>query len=288
MRRTLLISIILVTALFLFLNAKSEFAGVLTQASFKNVFIVVFENTDADQVLAQPTFDTLSKQGTYLSDFDAVTHPSQPNYIAMTSADTQGVTDDKPIDLDKKNIIDLLETKGITWKVYAEDYPGNCDASEFAGLYVRKHNPFISYNNIRNNAQRCANIVNADQLDKDIQAGTVPQFAFYIPNIKNDGHDTGVAYADNWLKTTMLPRFNNATFIKDRLVIITFDEGSSKDPTAENKIYTLFYGPMVQNQIIGDKYNFYNMLRTIEDAWALGTLGLNDESSKAIPGIWKK
>ena len=76
--------------------------------------------------------------------------------------------------------------------------------------------------------------------------------------------------------------------MQDRLVIITFDEGDNKHPTLENQIYTLFYGNMVKNTIVQQRYDFYNMLRTIEDNWQLGTLGLNDATSKPITGIWKK
>ena len=51
--------------------------------------------------------------------------------------------------------------------------PGNCDASASVGTYYRKHNPLISFNSIRNNATRCAKIVNADEFDTDLN-GKVP------------------------------------------------------------------------------------------------------------------
>ena len=42
-------------------------------------------------------------------------------------------------------------------------------------LNFSKHNPFISFPSITNNATRCAKIVNADQLDTDIANNAVPQ-----------------------------------------------------------------------------------------------------------------
>jgi hypothetical protein len=273
-------------ALF-FMSSTLVFANVPDTAPFKNVFIMIFENEEADNVLEQTTFATLAKQGAYLDNFHAITHPSQPNYIALTSGDTQGVKDDKPVNLDSKNIIDLLEAKNISWKVYAEDYPGSCNLVEKHEKYVRKHNPFMSYTNITSNPKRCQYIVNADQLDIDIRSGTLANYSFYIPNLDNDAHDTGIAYADNYLKTAFVPRLKNPAFTKDLLFIITFDEGDTKHPTSQNQIYTLFYGDMVKPQIVDAKYNHYSILSTLENFWQLGSLGLNDATNPPISEIWK-
>ncbi|MFI4955369.1 MAG: alkaline phosphatase family protein, partial [Gammaproteobacteria bacterium] len=277
-----------ITSLLLILFCSFSYASVPDNAPFKKVFIVIFENVEAEKVLAQPTFGALAKQGTYMDNFHAITHPSQPNYIALTSGSTQGVKGDAPVGLDSRNIVDLLEAKGISWKVYAEDYPGNCDPSQAIGKYARNHNPFMSYNNIRNNPQRCALIVNADQLAQDQQADNLPDFSFYIPNIDNNGHNTGIVFADNWLQTTMLPRLKDPKFMQDMLVVVTFDEGDIKHPTRQNHIYTLFYGDKIKTQTVETHYNLYSLLRTIEDSWELGTLGLNDYSNPPIQEILEK
>lgn len=257
-------------------------------APFKRVFMIVFENSEATVTLQQPTFKQLSTQGAYFTNFHAITHPSQPNYIAMTSGSTQGITDDKPYTIDAQNIVDLLENKKISWKVYAENFPGNCSTVEKTEKYARNHNPFISYKNIVENPKRCANIVEGGQFNKDLKANDLPDFSFYIPNIEDNGHNTGVAFADNWLKTTIVPLFSNPNFFKDTLVIITFDEGDNKNPTPENLIYTLFYGDMVKTKMFNTKYNFYNLLRTLEDEWELGTLKKYDATAQPISDVWKK
>jgi len=263
------------------------YADVPKNSTFKKIFIVIFENSEADKTLEQPTFKALANQGAYLNDFRAITHPSQPNYIAMTSGSTHGIKDDKPYIINAENIVDLLEKKNISWKVYAEDYPGNCDPVEKIGKYARNHNPFISYKNIRDNPKRCAKIVKGSELAKDIKSNNLPDFSFYIPNIDDNGHNTSVTYADHWLKTTMVPLLNDPKFMHDMLFIITFDEGDNKHPTPENKIYTLFYGNMVKKKTINHEYNFYNMLRTIEDEWKLGTLKQHDITHAPIEGIWR-
>lgn len=85
--------------------------------------------------------------------------------------------------IDRKSIVDLLEAKGVSWKSYQQGYTGNCDLSMKIGKYVRKHNPFISFTNVQNNPERCAKIVNSDQLDIDISNDQVPQFVFFTPDV---------------------------------------------------------------------------------------------------------
>jgi len=83
--------------------------------------------------------------GRGLENYFAATHPSQPNYIAMTSGDWKycGNTDDN-VNLNVSNIADLLEAKGLDWKAYNEDFPGKCAPDKSIGKYYRKHNPFMS------------------------------------------------------------------------------------------------------------------------------------------------
>ena len=253
--------------------------------SFKKVFQIVLENTNAEVALKQPFLAQLAKEGAYLNQFYAITHPSQANYIAMTSGDTNGYSGDEFKTVDVLNIVDLLEAKGKTWKLYAEDFPGDCYLGESHGRYVRRHTPLISYANIQNNSDRCAKIVNAAQLDKDITAGCLPDYAFYVPNLDHDGHDTGVKIADRWLSHDFGLRFKDPNFMKDQLVVITFDESANNG--SENKIYTVLLGDAVTpGRVSNERYDFYNLLRTIEDQFNLGTLGKNDEKAEPITGIW--
>ncbi|CDH53418.1 acid phosphatase [Lichtheimia corymbifera JMRC:FSU:9682] len=122
--------------------------------------------------------------GVLLTNYHGTSHPSQPNYIAMISGSTKGTKEDDESNFDRDTIVDLLEKKQISWKTYQEDYPGGCNSHMDIDNYARKHNPFISFKNIRNNKERCANIVNADQLDNDIKDDKVPQYVYYTPNVR--------------------------------------------------------------------------------------------------------
>jgi hypothetical protein len=247
--------------------------------------MIIFENERSEQVLAQPTFAKLAQEGAYLDGFYAVAHPSQPNYIAMVTGDTYGVKNDSNHDIDARSIADLLEDKGLTWKSYAEGYPGDCFTGASSGQYRRKHEPFISLKNIQSNPARCANIVPATQLAKDIAAGDLPDFMYYVPDMRNDGHDTNMAYADKYLNGFLVPLLGNPAFMRDTLVVVTFDED---DGGAGNHIYAALLGDSVKpGAKAGYPYNFYSLLRTIEDTLGLDSLHKKDEAAPLIGGVWK-
>ncbi|KAG1449055.1 hypothetical protein G6F46_010987 [Rhizopus delemar] len=253
---------------------------------FDRVVIIVFENQDYDVAAKDKYLSTLTSKykGMALTNYLATTHPSQPNYIAMISGSTKGTNEDDESNINRKTIVDLLEAKGISWKTYQEDYPGNCNKKMDIKGYARKHNPFISFKNIQSSKSRCANIVNSKQLDKDIKDNSVPQFVFYTPNIDNDAHDTNMAYGSRWLKKFLSNRINKKAFNKNTMFVVTFDEDDGASDN--NKVLTLLFGPDFHpsNKKKKDKtrYNHYSLLRTIEDNWNLGNLGQHDKNAKKI------
>lgn len=282
----------LVVGLVLFFLAQSGWANQVLQKpvplrSFKKVMIVVLENTDYDKARVQPFLKSLSNIGAVLTNFHGEGHPSQGNYIALTSGDVNGVKSDRNYDLKVSHIGDLLEARGLTWKVYAQGYPkGKCYTRKSKGRYVRKHNPFISYVNVQKDEKRClSHIVNADVLNEDLKNKSLPDYALYVPDMNNDGHDTGIAYADKWLEKTFGPLLKNSDFMRDMLFVVTFDEDEG---SKRNRIYTALVGDGViagsSSDVLGDHYS---LLRTIEDVFELGTLGKKDEKSAPLVGIWK-
>jgi hypothetical protein len=182
------------------------------ERAFNRIFIIMLENELEPTVRQDPFMLHLQSQGVRLSDYHGVAHPSQPNYVA-TIAGVPVVADDNCVDIDRTNLIDLLEARGITWKAYmenlAEDQKAICISDD--GMYFRKHNPFFSFNNVRNNPERLARIVNASWLKNDVQGNELPQFSWYTPNIQNDGHSPpgvsggdysrSVSFLSTWLKS---------------------------------------------------------------------------------------
>lgn len=253
----------------------------------KHVMIVVFENEDDEVVMEQPFFAKIASEGVTLKSMYAETHPSQGNYFAMATGDTYGVNHDDNIDLDVQHIGDLLEAKGKSWKVYAEGFPGNCAQDGRSGDYVRKHTPFVSFVNLQNDQARCnSHLFEAVELWNDVARGTLPDFAFYVPTLKNDGHDTGVGYANDWYERTFGPLMAKPAFTDGMLLISTFDEDSSHNDNG-NHIYTTFWGPTVKaGAEISDSTNHYGVLRTIEEVYGLGNLGHHDAEAAPLTG-WR-
>lgn len=256
-----------------------------TGQHFDRAIFVIFENENYSSVISEPFFKELAQKGANFTDFRAITHPSQANYIALTSGATHRVLGDITTDLNVSNIADLLEAKGLSWRVYAEDYPGNCYTGDRSGDYVRKHNPFISYVGIQKSSARCDLIVNAKQFDQDAANGALPHYVFYVPNMKNDGHDTSVAYADKWYRKQFAGYLNDQRFMENTILISTFDESGIR---LKNQIYTSIVGPGVKPGTYGETLSLYSLLRLIEDNWNLGNLGREDATAPSIPAkIWR-
>lgn len=253
-------------------------------ARIQRVFLIVFENTDAQDALAQPFFRRLAQSGAYLAGFHGLTHPSQPNYIGLIAGSMLGVADNANHDLEGDHLGDLVDRAGKTWKVYAEDYPGQCFLGARSGNYVRKHVPFLSFKNIQNDPVRCAQIVDAQELHTDLKRRSLPDFSLYIPNNLNNAHDRGIAVADQWFEKAFGPLLGNRAFMEGTLFIVTFDEGA-RSPT--NDVYTVFLGDSAAAGAVSNvNYNHYNLLKTIESILGLSSLGREDSKAAPITGIW--
>ena len=253
--------------------------------NFKKVLVIVFENTEYTHAIKQPFFSILTKEGALFTNFTAATHPSLGNYIAMIAGSTFNIKNDKPVDLPDNHIGDLLEEVKKDWKIYAEGYPGNCFLGTTSGDYVRKHVPFLSFTNVQKNPARCAKVVEAKQFFEDFKNNKLPEFSMYIPDLNNDGHDTGVSYGDKWFKQHFDSILHSTQLPKDLLVVVTFDEGTS----AKNQIYTLFFGANVAPGVVSAKpNNFYTLLKTYEEELDLGSLNKNDLNAQRIDDVWKK
>lgn len=263
---------------------KKSPAGVFRRPAVTRVLVVILENQKGAVALEQPFMKKLAASGAYLSNYFALAHPSQPNYIGLISGSMEGVQGNRITTLDRRHLGDLLEAKGLSWKSYAEDYPGNCDLRTKIHKYVRRHEPFLSFRNVQQSAT-CANVRPATEFDRDLKSG-LANFVLYVPNNDHNGHDTGVQAADRWLQSRLEPLIADRQFMKGLLLIVTFDESEN---LGLNKIYTVLYGDRVMPGVYDDVYDHYDLLRTIEEIFDLGTLGGHDAGADARPinRVWK-
>ncbi len=253
--------------------------------SFGHVYLIVMENKEYDSIVGSPKApyinSLLSKYST-ASNYYAVTHPSQPNYIALFSGSTHGVTDDDVHNVSGRNLADQLETKGRSWKVFAENYPGGCYTDKTAtggedgsGTYARKHNPAISFTDVNQNYSRCASHI-TDLKHFDPAAAS---FEMIVPNLCNDMHDCPVSSGDSFLEG-FLPRIlESQAWKQGGVIFLTFDEGDS-DVHGGGHVLTIAISPYSRPGYHSPSfYDHYSLLRTIEDAWGLGCLEKSCDAS---------
>jgi phosphatidylinositol-3-phosphatase len=248
--------------------------------SFRHVYVIIMENKEYGRIVgsgAAPYENQLMARYGQASDFYAETHPSEPNYIALTSGGLQGTGTDGAYDLSVPNLFDQIEAAGRTWHVFAQGYPGNCyqgsqsavvvDGPGAAGDYVRKHNPAISYTSISDSQTRCANITRLDGFDPG-----AADFEMIIPNEINDMHSSSVAAGDAFL-AAFVPQIVNSPAFIDSVLFITWDEGDTNDDGGGH-IATIIASPgMAPGSHFDGHATHYSMLRTIELAWGMPLLG---------------
>jgi hypothetical protein len=266
---------------------------------FNRVLIIVLENQDYEAAMRDPYLGSLAEAGANLTDYHGLFHPSYSNYLALVAGREYRTFLDGQIDAPDPTIGRSLDRRGLTWKNYAEGYPVDPDRDPggcFAGpdfrptRYARKHVPFLSFVPVRQAERRGAgHVVPAYQFGRDLAGGMLPAYAFYSPNLNNDGHDTGLAYASDWLRGFLEPLRRHPAFMKDGLVVVTFDEsaGTVLTPGDPNHIYTVLLGDRVRPGRYAQPANHYNLLRTIEDNFGLPPLADGDGGAKPITGIWR-
>jgi phosphatidylinositol-3-phosphatase len=257
--------------------------------AFSHVFVIVMENHEYGAVIGSsdaPYINSLAATYGLATNYYGASHPSLPNYFALTAGSTFGVASDcTTCYVSATNIADQVETSGRSWKAYMEDMPTPCYLGTSSGNYAMKHDPFVYYTDIRNNAARCAaHVVPFTQFGADMSSGQVPNFVWITPNMCNDTHDCSVSTGDAWLQRVVPTITGSAAFRNSGVLFITWDEGSSNAGCCGDA-----WGGHVATLVISPKSisgfrskiaeNHYSLLRTIEDGFNLAHLGAAGWSS---------
>jgi acid phosphatase len=192
---------------------------------------------------------------------------------------TAPITDD--------NIFREMNNRGISWKVYAQSYAAaggtvTTPDNALGTHYYRRHNGATWYSDILNNVSGSqAKIVDFSQFATDLANNALPQFTIIAPDGFNDGHDTGAAPADAFLKAN-LPALLAKPYFQpggDGLLIVTFDNG---DRDIAGQVYTTLIGPNVTPHSVSNTlFKHENAFRTVLDA--LGISAHPGASATAAP-----
>lgn len=246
-----------------------------------HVVVVIEENRSFMQIMDTHNHDSyihaLAKRGMLFTQSYGVTHPSQPNYLALFSGSTQGITNNAcPQAFDSDNLATVLLNAGLSFASFSESLPAVGDMGCISGAYQRKHNPVANWQDSRLPAA-----VNKRFADFPQDFSKLPTVSFVIPNQNNDMHDGSFADADNWLKLHIAPYVDWA-MKHNSLLILTWDEDHYQ---SNNRVVTILVGPMVKAGKSAQRINHYNVLRTLLDLYDLPALGASSDA-EAIKGVW--
>lgn len=208
-----------------------------TNPQFGHVVIVVEENADYSNVIANPAMPYLNGlANTYglATNYFANLHPSIPNYMELATGQTLTVIDSltpQTFPVSQDNVVREILAAGKTWKSYAEDLPSVGYTGGDTGNYAVRHNPLAYMTDVQSTPAQTQNLVPFSQFSADLSAGNLPSYSFIVPNLCDDAHDCSLATADTWLSTNIDPLIKSSAFQKDGLLIIVFDEASDLDFT---------------------------------------------------------
>jgi len=245
-----------------------------------HVVLVIEENRSFQTLIGSkeaPYINQLAGEGALFTQSFAITHPSEPNYLALFAGDTEGLTDDScPHAYMGANLADALTAKGLSFTIYSENLPqaGFTGCGSADKLYRRKHNPVPNFASVPVAANQPFSTFPADY-------SRLPTVAYVVPNMMNDMHDGSVPQADAWLKQH-LDAYVQWARQHHSLFILTWDED---DGTQNNQIVTLIIGQDVQPGSYDQKITHYSVLRTLTDMYGLEPIGHGAEA-EAINGIW--
>jgi acid phosphatase len=259
-------------------GAKSAIAAEVVFPRPDHIVIVIEENKSYSQIIGNPDapyINALAQGGALFTNSHGVTHPSQPNYLALFSGSTRGIGSNScPLDLSGDNLASALTAKGLSFISYSESMPAAGYPGCRYGSYMRKHNPAANW--------KALSALNQPLTAWPQDFAKLPDVAWVIPDQRHDMHDGSIAEGDAWLKQN-IDGYARWAMDNNSLLIVTFDED---DGSEGNRIVTLFVGPMVKPGKYAQRIDHYNVLRTIMQMYGLP--GIN-ESARAEPisKVWR-
>jgi acid phosphatase len=253
------------------------------------VAIIVLENRSYEQIIGNPSapyLNSLARTGTLATHYYAVTHPSLPNYVALTTGQLGRVKGNCARCLaPRKNLVKQMERAGVSWRAYYENLPDDVSAP-FAkhALYNRHYNPFAYMEGLDRGLP--ARLANFRALMHDLHRHSLPEFSVISPNVVHDGHNARLAQVDRYT-ARLVPRVLRALGPRGVLYIL-WDEGSPKDRAGlggpgGGHVPLIALGPGARARTrIGRRLNHYSLLRTVQHHFGLRPLGAARTASRIL------
>jgi phosphatidylinositol-3-phosphatase len=203
-------------------------------ATYSHVIVIMDENRSFRDIIgrhgsaaarAAPYLNRLAAACGLASNYFGVTHPSHPNYMAVTG----GISTAAAV-VDAPSIFRQVGRAGGSWRVYQEAMPANCDRRS-AYPYKAGHNPGLSYAPIRLGCRLWD--VGWSTFTRDLRTGSLPTYAFITPDQCHNMHrscvggTSAIRAGDDWMRT-WIPRLTATPGYRAgrTAIFITWDEGS--------------------------------------------------------------
>src|SRR5437773_3496463 len=279
-------------------------ATVSSSAPFQYIVTILMENNGLCDVtpslvsgcgsssIPSPYLTTLAQTYGFNTHYTGISHPSEPNYVALFGGSTLGISSDGNccFQLNAPNLVDRLEAAGLTWKAFAEDASGSGTCS-FMPPREGDHYPFIDFSDMKTSA-RCANMLTTTSpLDPEfvgaLNGATLPNYVWLTPNDTDNMHSSSVGVGGAYLATLVPLILSSRMFTTQKAALfIVFDEGSDVCPTGNSSsdcVVAEWAGPAVKKAYSSStSYNHYSYLSTLEAAWNLPSLTSNDASATSM------
>jgi len=271
-----------------------------TVPGYDHVFFVMMENQDYEDIIGNtaqaPYINQLATANSNLTQAYGITHPSDPNYVAVAGGGLYGLTDNSILttSIDATHLGNRVEAVGKTWKQYVENQNGDCDTSVH-GSYYPDDVPFYYFKQMKTDNAYCkAHWQPLPKMVTDLQStSTTPNFVWFAADGCDDMEGCGITAGDTWLKNTLPSIFNSPAWTQQRsLLVLTFDEGQTKayGPNYPNHIPTVLIGSQGTTKVgynSSGRVDLYGLLRVIDGALGLTPLTNNDKYAETVTDVWK-
>ncbi len=203
------------------------------------VLLIWEENHSYSSIIGNPSapeINSFAAKCGLATRYAALTHPSLPNYMEMTSglsfASWPWVGDCDPqgsCTTTAASIFSELGAAGRQWRSYVEAMGRNCGLASY-GEYAAKHNPAVYYTTARHECETWDQPMGTPPggpMHQALVSGPSAALTTVTPDLLDDMHDGTVAEADTWLKSWWPLVLSSPAYRAGRLaVVLVWDEGA--------------------------------------------------------------
>jgi len=233
------------------------------------VVVVIEENYGGPAIIGggqAPYLRSLAAQGEYFPNYRGVSHPSEPNYMALFSGSTQHTDgSDSCIKTSARSIVAEARAAGISVEGYVEGLASGSN-------YACRHDPFSQFADARR--------AETDFSKFPTSYATLPKLSFVVPNLTDDMHDNGIGPGDRWARAHLNGYAQWAKTHNSLLIVISDENDADPNYSANqpgengNSALAMVVGARIPaGKVAAGRFDHYSMLRTLEDIFGLGHLG---------------